>query len=313
MNKTALLQLTLTKGIGDVAIKHVLDFMKAHGLTYEVLEQSPDAVLSGAGIRSDIARRFPETRFQAYSLAENLSEHGIEILSETDADYPLYLKQTLGAGCPPVLFAKGNLSVLNQKGVGFCGSRKASQKGLDITAACARQLSEKQIAVVSGYASGVDLTAHQTTLASGGVTVFVLAEGILKMSVKAQIRDYLSDKNHVFISQFSPRLPWTAGNAMKRNSTIIGLSRAMILIESGRTGGTFAAGESALKAHCPLFVVDFAQPEISAEANRYFIAKGGYPVRGKNGVPNLRRVLQAVTLDNGHFQETGNEQLRIAL
>ena len=262
MNKAALLQLTLTKGIGDVAVKRVLNFMKAHILTYEDLEQSPVDVLLGAGIRPDIARRFLETAVQARALADELSEHSVEVLPETD------MKQSLGSNCPPLLFAKGNLAVLNQKGVGFCGSRKVSQKGLDIAAACARQLSESQIAVVSGYASGVDLTAHQTALASGGTTVFVLAEGILRMSVKTSVKGYLSDKNHVFISQFPPHLTWTAGNAMKRNSIIIGLSRAMILVESGKTGGTFAAGESALKAHCPLFVVEFAQPAISAEANR---------------------------------------------
>ena len=313
MNKVVLLQMTLTKGMGDVAVKRVLDFMKAHSLTYADLEYSPNAILFEAGIRRDIVERFPETRIQAQSLADDLSERGIETLAEIDADYPRNLKWSLGAKCPPVLFAKGNLSILNQKSVGFCGSRKASQKGLDIASECARQLAEKQIAVVSGYASGVDMTAHKAALVSGGSTAFVLAEGILKTTVKTQIREYLTDKNHVFLSQFAPRLSWNAGNAMKRNGIIIGLSRAMILVESGMTGGTFAAGESALNARCPLFVVDFAQPEASATANRYFIEKGGYPIRGKNMVPNLNRVLQVTNRGAAFSIEPINEQMRLSV
>lgn len=67
---------------------------------------------------------------------------------------------------------------------------------------------------------------------------------------------------------------------MKRNSTIIGLSDAMILVESGLSGGTFAAGEETLKRSRPLFVVDFASPEASAEANPFFIERGVYLFAG---------------------------------
>ena len=82
---------------------------------------------------------------------------------------------------------------------------------------------------------------------------------------------------------------------MKRNSTIIGLSDAMILVESGLTGGTFAAGEETLKRKRPLFVIDFAEPGPSAEANPYFIKQGGMPVRGnREGVPSLDKVREVV-------------------
>ena len=81
---------------------------------------------------------------------------------------------------------------------------------------------------------------------------------------------------------------------MKRNSTIIGLSKAMILIEAGRTGGTFAAGEESLRTNTPLFVIDYAKPEVSAEANPYFISRGGHPIRGKKGIPCLSGVFSAV-------------------
>jgi predicted Rossmann fold nucleotide-binding protein DprA/Smf involved in DNA uptake len=83
---------------------------------------------------------------------------------------------------------------------------------------------------------------------------------------------------------------------MRRNSTIIALSDAMIRVESGRTGGTFAAGTECLRRKLPLFVIDFRTPPgPSAEANPEFIRQGGLPIRGNTrGIPNLSRLFQTV-------------------
>jgi len=102
---------------------------------------------------------------------------------------------------------------------------------------------------------------------------------------------------------------------MKRNSVIIGLSEAMILVESGKSGGTFAAGNETLTTRRPLFVVDFAQPEISAEANPYFISRGGKPIRGrgKAGIPNLSEVYSVINNAYSRISDNYpyNEQLKL--
>ena len=46
-----------------------------------------------------------------------------------------------------------------------------------------------------------------------------------------------------------------------------------------------------------MFVIDFAQPEVSAEANPYFIKAGGTPIRGVNGSPNISKVLEVLKSD----------------
>lgn len=94
---------------------------------------------------------------------------------------------------------------------------------------------------------------------------------------------------------------------MKRNGTIIGLSDAMILVESGREGGTFAAGTETLKRKHPLFVIDFAEPGPSAEANPHFIERGGIPIRGnRQHEPNLERVIE--TTRNPRWREHQSDQ-----
>ena len=124
------------------------------------------------------------------------------------------------------------------------------------------------------------MAAHSAALEAGGGTVFVVVDGILRFRAKADVQDYLNAENHIVISQFPTNLTWIGRNAMKRNATIIGMSDAMILVESGSSGGTYSAGTEALKRQHPLFVVDFARPGPSAEANPFFIQRGGVPVRG---------------------------------
>jgi predicted Rossmann fold nucleotide-binding protein DprA/Smf involved in DNA uptake len=115
----------------------------------------------------------------------------------------------------------------------------------------------------------------------------------------------LDADNYLVVSQFPPWLPWIGRNAMRRNGTIIGLSDAMILVESGRDGGTFAAGIESLNRHQPLFVVDFEHPGPSAEANPFFIERGGIPIRANRNsrLPNLDRVLEVVRVPRGHNPE----------
>jgi len=45
-----------------------------------------------------------------------------------------------------------------------------------------------------------------------------------------------------------------------------------------------------LSLNHPLFVIDYAEPEVSAKANPYFISQGGVPIKGRNGVPNLTNI-----------------------
>lgn len=292
----SLLQLALARGVGEISIKKVISFLDSQRCSWSDCV-SDRGLLLGIGFHENIIDNIFSAREQANALYDKLVENGIDAVVENDRSYPQYLKQMLGKKCPAFLFVSGNTELLNATAVGFCGSRKASPKGISLAADCAKQLSEAGITVVSGYAAGADMAVHKEALLRKGSTVFVLAEGILRYSRKREIRDLLTSKNHVFISQFMPNAAWNNGNAMKRNSTIIGLSRTMILIESGLSGGTFAAGKEALRVGCPLFVLDFRHPDSSAEANPYFISSGGTPIRGKNGVPNLSSVFQTVQKD----------------
>lgn len=223
-----------------------------------------------------------------------------------DSDYPPSLLERLGKTAPLRLYCLGNLQLLSYyHSVGFCGSRKATERGLETAMDCAIQAAERGVIVTSGYAAGVDLQAHYHSLASGGSTVIVLPEGINHFRVRKQLKDVWDWERVCVLSQFEPGHPWQAFRAMARNKVIVGLSRAMIVIEAGETGGTLDAGRASLKAGLPLFVAEYSDMGVDARGNQLLIDAGASPLmrlRSTNRA-NMQRVWDAIADPNSTLRQ----------
>lgn len=188
--------------------------------------------------------------------------------------YPRGLLRVYGQLALPRLRAMGNLSLLHQPSVGFCGSRKASDAGLAAAGELASALAHKGIVVTSGYAKGVDTEAHLAALRAGGSTIVVLPEGLAHFRIKRELREHWDDERVLVISQYDDEAVWRADRAMERNKVIVGASAATIVIEAGATGGTLDAGMTALRMRAPLYVVVYADNLESNEGNRLLLASG---------------------------------------
>ncbi len=252
--------------------------------------------------------RFGLTRYQVQSLqaarAEvektyiELQQRGITLLVLDTSNYPAQLRQRLGDQAPLLLYAWGNLNLLDGRAIGFCGARNVSEQGIAVARDCALQITAWDWIIVSGGARGVDATVHRTALEAGGSTIIVLPEGILRYRLRSDLKFAVTPENTLLISEFPPYMSWSVANAMQRNRTVCGLSNALIVIEAGASGGTFEAGKLALRLKMPLFVVDYAEPAAGAAGNAYFLARGARPLRrsvatGRANLEPLRRAVEA--------------------
>lgn len=291
-----ILPLILAKGLGSRSLDRILSLLGSMRYSISDFISAPITEMTNKfGIKVDIAYSIKNARESAMILSEKLEKESINILVKGDNCYPSKIIESLKDTMPPILFVKGNTSLLFRKSIGFCGSRKVSEKGLKIAEESALKLSQMEYTIVSGYAKGVDIITHKTALYANGSTVIVLAEGIFHFKMKSDIKEYFNNENTLIVSEFLPQIPWKAHNAMTRNRTICGLSDALVLIESGLSGGTFEAGKTALELNKPLFVVDYAHPTASSEGNKYFLDKGAFALRGdKNGHPNINRLVDLV-------------------
>lgn len=198
-----------------------------------------------------------DSRKAVSELAERLRDDRTKILLAEDAQWPRQVNALPAA--PAYLFARGNQELLRAPAVGMCGSRHATERGLDAARMCGKTVAARGWHVVSGYAKGVDTETHLAALSGGGNTVIVLAEGILHFRRKRAFDGLpFNSKTVLVLSQFPPTQRWTAGAAMTRNGLIVTLGGSLVVIEAGETGGTLNAGRQALKLGRPVFALEFS-------------------------------------------------------
>jgi DNA processing protein len=220
----------------------------------------------------------------------------VALHSDTCA-YPWAVARLLGSKVPDTLYCLGNLELLRKPAVGFCGSRKASARGLGVAADCATQLARNGFVVASGYAAGVDYAAHKSALEAGGQTIMVLPEGLEHFRIRKTLAEDWDWKRILVVSQFSMNATWKTYRAMGRNLLLIALSRAMVVIEAGSTGGTLHAGRSTLKMGLPLYVVQYGDMLTEAPGNAELIRLGGTPVlkNQTSGSANITHIMQSAS------------------
>ena len=86
---------------------------------------------------------------------------------------------------------------------------------------------------------------------------------------------------------------------MARNLVIIGLSKAMIVIEAGEKGGTMNAGLETLKHGTPLYVAEYQDMSVDARGNKILLDMGGKRLARSRatGRANMFHIFDDVRLD----------------
>ena len=226
--------------------------------------------------------------------------HEVTTIDGLSPYYPKRLVGVYGELALPILRARGNLRLLEKPSVGFCGSRKASDKGLAVATELASLLARRGVVVTSGYAKGVDTQAHRAALAVGGATIISLPEGMDGFRIKRELADVWDDDRTLVISQYPDNAIWRADRAMERNKVIVGMSAATIVIEAGATGGTLDAGMTALRQGIPLFVAAYSDRVETNEGNRILLSAGAKKI-GRNPATNLPYIEKILPYLYGHF------------
>jgi DNA processing protein len=278
-------------GVGPSRVRKLLKKLKSY----------PDGSLMdehllGETLTASQVEALPKSRERVRRHWETLQKNSVQVLSIADTNYPDNLRNTLGDDSPVLLLCIGNLHLLQVASVGFCGSREASDKGVRVASESAGLLARERVNVVSGYAAGVDMSAHRAALSSGGTTTVVLAEGILRFRVKKELMNDWDSSRTLVVSEFGPNLPWSVSHAMQRNKTICGLSRALVLIEARATGGSIQAGRDCIGLGMPLFAAVYEGAPETAIGNDELLREGAKRLMKSRltDLPNVQPILDAV-------------------
>lgn len=187
-------------------------------------------------IAAEISKGLDESALQ--DTLQWLSLPNNHLVTLADSDYPQVLLEITDP--PPLLYAKGNLALLNQSGIAVVGSRNASVQGEKNAEAFAQGLCEYGLCIVSGLALGIDGAAHRGALKANGATIAVVGTG-LDIVYPAKHRDLahqIVEKNGLIISEFALGTPSKPQNFPKRNRIISGLSLGCLVVEANLQSGS---------------------------------------------------------------------------
>ena len=159
------------------------------------------------------------------------------LITLEDTQYPELLKQTHDA--PPVLYAIGDMDLLNSPQIAIVGSRNCTPGGAKTAHEFAHYLAKSGLTICSGLAMGIDTQAHQGALDAHGKTIAVIGTGIDRIypSRNKQLAYDIAEMG-LIVSEFPLGTAPNNSNFPKRNRIISGLSLATLVIEATRKSGS---------------------------------------------------------------------------
>ncbi len=174
--------------------------------------------------------------------AERLSARAVTL---GEQDYPAALAEL--ALPPPVLFVRGEIPA--RPAVAIVGSRRMDPYGREAATYFARSLVEAGLTIVSGFARGVDATAHEAALAvRGGTTVAVLGcgHGVEYPAGHGRLREAIARSGAV-VSEFSCGQPPADWTFPVRNRLIAALGLGVLIVQAAPRSGSLVTARLALE------------------------------------------------------------------
>lgn len=229
------LRLLRSKRVGPATYRRMI---REHGSAAAALDALPE-VARAAGV-SDYSI-CPEAVVIAELKAGRANN--ARLLLSGQPDFPADLDALKDA--PAMLWAMGDLWLLNRPLVAMVGARNASSLGTRMAKSLAAELGEAGFVVVSGLARGVDTAAHLSALKTG--TIAVQAGGvdtIYPLENKKLSEDIA--RQGLRLSEMGMGLQPQARHFPARNRIISGLSRAVVIVEAAAKSGSLITARTAL-------------------------------------------------------------------
>ncbi|BBY66093.1 DNA-processing protein DprA [Mycolicibacterium helvum] len=202
--------------------------------------------LSPALAERTAARRDIDT---AQADLDLLERRGGRLITPDDDEWPVLAFAAFGGialrdkphgRSPLALWAIGpaRLDGIAERSAAIVGTRAASGYGEHVAADLAAGLAERDVAVVSGGAYGIDGAAHRAALSVEGETVAVLAGGIdvLYPAGHSSLLHRISGSG-LLLTEYPPGVRPARHRFLTRNRLVAALGTATVVVEAGVRSG----------------------------------------------------------------------------
>jgi DNA processing protein len=248
----SLLAMRSIPGLGNRLAQRLV---KEIGSAAGVFHASPTE-LDAIGLPSHVARAIAAgTSFdQALKEAEAARQKGAVCLTFQDPRYPDNLREIFDP--PLLLYAVGDLTLLELDYVGVVGSRKPTAYGRAMAQRISTDLAAHGLGIISGLARGIDAAAHQGALDVNGKTIAVLGAGVdvVYPAENKKLYEAIAAKG-LLLSEFPLGTFPAPQNFPIRNRVISGLSAGVLVVEAAEHSGSLITARLAMEQNREVFAV----------------------------------------------------------
>ena len=200
-----------------------------------------------------------------------LAKIGGRMLASCEPEFPRGL--AAADPPPPIISVLGHLTLLQREMVAIVGARNASALGRRLANTLAKDLSDAGLVVVFGLARGIDVAAHEGSLAGG--TCAVVAGGVDNIYPPENAALYERIRNEgCIVSEMPFGQSPQARHFPRRNRIISGLSRGIVIVEASEGSGSLITANYALEQGREIFAVPGSPLDPRAKGTNRLIREG---------------------------------------
>jgi DNA processing protein len=261
--------LTLVPNIGDVHAKALLG---RYGNAASVFKAKRKDLENQEGI--GIVRANSIKSFCSFERCEEeirfIEQFRITPLFISSPNYPRRLLNCYDS--PALLYYRGNADLNNPRIVSVVGTRNNSEYGKAVCEKLIEDLKQENILVVSGLAFGIDTIAHKASLKNNLATIGVLAHGLDRIypAQNKSLAKQMVDQGGLLTEFTSNTIP-DKQNFPRRNRIVAGICDALIVIETGRKGGSLITAELANSYNKDVFSIPGRINDSKSEGCNYLV------------------------------------------
>jgi DNA protecting protein DprA len=187
-------------------------------------------------------------------LLQEIEKVGGIFLTPDDKDWPVGLNDL---ATPPIgIVVRGNRDILNQKSIAIVGTRNPTPYGARIASDFAAGFVDREWAIVSGGAYGIDTQAHKGALIAEGITIAVLACGIDINYPAGNERLFCEiAETGALLSEVMPGIPAYPSRFLTRNRIIAALSVSTLVVEAAFRSGSLRTARDAAELMRPVMAI----------------------------------------------------------
>lgn len=234
------------------AFRNLRDLAEASDIALDGLGRATTAVRSARATLETVGvERFEAAAAQ---LIDKHSDVEINIAAIDDSNYPVVL--ALAPDAPPVIYWRGNLGPIGVSSAAVVGTRAPTDLGVQIAERLSGHLASHGVAVISGLALGIDSVAHRAALMADGYTAAVLAQPLDSVAPASnrQLAWDILEAGGALISEHPLGKATDRFEFARRDRIQSGLSRIVVPIQTGMTGGTHNTIQAAKRQQRPIWV-----------------------------------------------------------